>query len=334
MLSHKVFARRFVGLSVAVAIAMLVCTASGQDGAARKQVNVFMSGHSAFGLIMPAMVDQIARALGRTHRYNLQMGLGSSLKWRLSGKGSEQDRAGKAKTLNVLQELPAAKTLGAGQRYDTLVVTEAVPFLGHIQHGDSVGNLRAFYDLLMRSDPQGTVYFYDTWDKVGAGSFPQWAKSTRDKHVLWQCVAAKVNADPKLARNPVQLLPAGVALARAVEAAESGKLPGVAAKQLFADDQHHLSPLGNYFIALVVYGSLYRSSPEGAPTAFDTPQGRQAGFVGESSARPLQALAWETVRDFYAKPPKAPSMSQCRAKTAAFCDGGACPAKLAQAFAD
>src|SRR5689334_20120310 len=53
-------------------------TSAPAPGTPRDAVNVFLSGHSGFGTIMPAMLDQIAEAAGRDHNYNLQMGIGSS----------------------------------------------------------------------------------------------------------------------------------------------------------------------------------------------------------------------------------------------------------------
>jgi hypothetical protein len=301
----------------------------------RDRANVFLSGHSAFGLIMPAMLDQIARNEGRAHAYNLQMGIGSSMRWRLSGKGSEQDRDGKARTLDVHDELPNPKTIGSGQRYDTLVVTEAGPVISQIMHGDSVGQLRAFHALLAQSDPKGTAYFFDTWEKVDA--VDGWLATTRKKQVLWQCIADAANRAPELAKSPIRMLPAGLSLARAVEAAHKGELPGIAPEDFFVPppDRHHLSILGHFYMALTLYSSLYGRPVERAPLSFTTPQGTQSGFVSQENATRLQSIAWDAVRQFYAKPPAPRSMASCRAEVSKVgCDGADCTRKVDEVFKD
>lgn len=308
---------------------------SSAPAGARERANVFLSGHSAFGLIMPAMLDQIARNEGRAHAYNLQMGIGSSLRWRLSGKGNEQDRNGKARVLDVHDELPNPKTIGAGQRYDTLVVTEAGPIISQITYGDSVGQLRAFHGLLERSDPKGTVYFFDTWEKVD--DFAAWVPRIRTKQVLWQCIADAANRSPELSKNPVQMLPAGLALVRAVEAARKGELPGIKPEDFFVPppDMIHLSMIGHFYMAMTVYSSIYRRPVERAPLSFTTPQGTQAGFVSQENATRLQKIAWDAVREFYARPPAPRSMASCRAEVEKVgCDANDCGRKVREVFAD
>jgi hypothetical protein len=53
-------------------------------------------------------------------------------------------------------------------------------------------------------------------------------------------------------------------------------------------DAIHPSELGSYFAGLVHFATLYRRSPEGAPTL-------ASGLSPETAAR-LQALVWDTVR--------------------------------------
>jgi hypothetical protein len=301
-------------------------------GEPRDGVNVFFSGHSAFGLIMPAMVDQIAAELGREHNYNLQMGIGSSLSLRLGGTGNEQDRDGRPRMFEVANEITNASTIG-GEKYDTLVVTEALMLIQKLQYDDSIGQLRGFHDLLMQSDPNGRVFLFDTWESAEGGDFAAWVSSTRDMFVIWECLASAVNKDVD---NAVQMLPGGVAFARGVEAAAAGDIPGVAPADMFAPDMHHPSlALGSYFLALVTYASLYNRDPSGAPTSFTTPQGMQAGFVSADGAAALQAIAWETVSEFYAMPPNATrTMAECRSAVSAFCEAPNCNDMIAERFAD
>lgn len=307
---------------------------SGQLGAPRDSLRVFFSGHSAFGLIMPTMVDQIARALGRDHAYNLQMGLGSSMRLRLSGKGNEQARDGRRMSFQVTSEIPSATTIEGG-KYEALVVTESVPLMPALIFGESIASLRAFYDLLTSSNPKGTVYFFDTWDGVANNDFAQWIRDTRAEIAIWECIASAVNRDPKLAGNPIQMVPGGIAFARAVEEALAGKIPGVTVQSLFAPDLHHPSSLGAYYIALVMYSSLYHREPAGAPTAFTSPQGPQRDFVSAEGAAALQALAWRVVTEHSKSAPHAArSMAECRSAVTPYCTSSPCTSGVAERFAD
>jgi hypothetical protein len=78
------------------------------------------------------------------------------------------------------------------------------------------------------------------------------------------------------------VIPAGLAFARAVNQ--------VAGVNLYAPDKRHPSPAGSYLAAATSYAALYRRSPAGSSYT--------AG-LDASSAKALQAVAWETVQDYY-----------------------------------
>jgi hypothetical protein len=78
------------------------------------------------------------------------------------------------------------------------------------------------------------------------------------------------------------VIPAGLAFARAVKQ--------VAAVNLYAPDKRHPSPSGSYLAAATSYAALYRRSPVGSSYT--------AG-LDASLAKALQAVAWETVQDYF-----------------------------------
>jgi hypothetical protein len=63
---------------------------------------------------------------------------------------------------------------------------------------------------------------------------------------------------------------------------------------LHAKDKRHPSKAGTYLAACVFYATIYEKSPEGLP-------GEPGGLTDEE-ARPLQAIAWETVQSLAKKP--------------------------------
>ena len=224
------------------------------DGDTYEEVNVYLSGHSLFNLEMPRYLAQVAEAHGKTHRYNLQMGIGSNMSWRLSGEGSEQDRDGNAMTYYVGDEIAQANTIEAPS-YDALMVTEAVDVFDHLQWSDSIGNLGVYYDFLVDVAPEARVFFYDSWDSVetGGGSYSSWVAHTRSEYPIWHCIIVAANDDPERATNPIAPIPGGVLLADIVELAESGGIAGLGGADFFSEDGHHLSALGNYVVALGLF---------------------------------------------------------------------------------
>jgi len=80
-------------------------------------------------------------------------------------------------------------------------------------------------------------------------------------------------------RSHIVFIPAGFALARLMRAIEAGEVPGFEAvaatggitsegtlawtDYLFYQDQYHLSTVGHYLMALVIYASVFDQSPEG-----------------------------------------------------------------------
>ncbi|WP_426955113.1 hypothetical protein [Muricoccus radiodurans] len=86
--------------------------------------------------------------------------------------------------------------------------------------------------------------------------------------------------------NNALVIPAGLAFARSVRERPS--------LNLYVADKRHPSLAGTYLAAAVTYASLLGRSPEGNPYT--------AGLDAET-ARFLQTVAWQTVRDYYGAGP-------------------------------
>ena len=66
-------------------------------------------------------------------------------------------------------------------------------------------------------------------------------------------------------------------------------------RKFLADFQYgevHVSLLGSYFTACVIFAEIYNKSPEGLPSVFNEYK------VDTDTARLLQVTAWETVREW------------------------------------
>src|SRR5690606_22253755 len=131
----------------------------GDGDAPLDAVSVYLSGHSLFNLEMPRLLAQIAEAQGKTHHYNLQMGIGSNMSWRLSGQGTEQDRDGNSIDYDVGVEIAQATTTD-DSHYDALMVTEAVDIFDQLLFSQTLPSLATYYGFLVGAVPDARVFFY------------------------------------------------------------------------------------------------------------------------------------------------------------------------------
>ena len=84
--------------------------------------------------------------------------------------------------------------------------------------------------------------------------------------------------------NDALVIPAGLAFAKAI-----GKKPDL---EFYQPDKRHPSQIGTYLAACTAYASIYRKSPVGSTYT--------AG-IDAQTANFLQAVAWETVQEYFGK---------------------------------
>lgn len=110
--------------------------------------------------------------------------------------------------------------------------------------------------------------------------FASWAY--QDKPEMAEELAAAYQAFAN--ENKVLVVPAGLAFARAIK-----ERPGL---NLYVADKRHPSLAGTYLGAAVVYASVLGKSPVGI---------KYDAGLGEDTARFLQTIAEQTVKDFYGR---------------------------------
>lgn len=288
--------------------------------APRTRARVFLSGHSLTDDPLADYVLEIAESLGDDFNYNQQIGIGSPIRVRTLGDSWDNldwpgYRSGKNRDgndMDVIAELASPQTLGPGELYDTLVITERHDILGTIQWEDTTGLLRHYHDRLIDGNPAGATLLYHSWLDIDKDAPEAWIVHEKNALIAWECVADKVNHTLEADGRPdrVVTLPVGAALVRLVEAALADEVAGIAGTtsqkmDLIFNDNVHLTPLGVYYAALVTYAAVFRDSPVGAAV----PQG-----VAAEPAADLQQLAWDFVRDYYTAPEFGPhTMDECRA---------------------
>jgi hypothetical protein len=242
--------------------------------AASAPQRILYSGHSLMDQPLPDHVAAVAASQGMPLQWQRQYLEGSSIRQR--------------------NAMPLPR---ADMPFDTLLVTEQHTLIGNLVWNDSVGQLRLLHDRFMVANPGSRSWFYEPWLGLGDRSDPRrWIAHERAASPMWQCLVTRVNASLAVdgRRDRITTLPAGAILATLVErATQGGGLPGLSGstpretvQRLFRDDVH-LTPLGVYFMALVVYASTFDRTPQGAAV----PEGLDA-----DAARVLQAQAWTLVQ--------------------------------------
>ncbi len=259
---------------------------------------VYHLGHSLVGRDMPAMLAQLA---GAGHRYELQLGWGTSLKehWDpelpINGFEAENDTP---------RFRPAREAIGSGN-YDAVVLTEMVELRDAIKYHDSPAYLSKWADLARGGSDKTRVFLYETWHPLDD---PEgWlARLDADLPRLWE---GKLLL-PELARagtaRPIHVIPAGQVMARFVRAVEAaGGIDNIARREdLFrrgadgAQDMIHPNDIGNYLVALTHYAVLYGRSPVGLPRQLTRADGTPATAPGPQAARLMQDIVWQTVTTY------------------------------------
>ncbi len=275
------------------------------------------SGHSLTDNPLPDDVQALALHFNLGAQYEQQVAIGAPIRVRTVGHGNDprqpttfpwtgysdgKNRVGT--NLNLVTELrnPASVT----GDYTTLVIAENHNALDMLRWENTVPLLRHFYELFHEGSPAGRGYFYATWkDVLNKANPTPWIAHEREQMQLWESISSRINESLAAEGRADRLttLPASGALAELVERATTGTVAGITQSTttatlntIFSDDVH-LTRTGVYFVACVVFSSVYGRSAVGAPA----PTGLSA-----TAAASLQNLAWTYVSTYYANAPLGP----------------------------
>lgn len=241
------------------------------------QLGAFFVGHSLVGWDFPFLLDEMAKEAGHQHTYNLSFIIGAPLKW-------IWDRGNEAHGSNFNTELPSGN-------YQHLVITEALPITNHIT--DAVIYAPLYYGRILEGNPNATLYIYQTWPEL---IVDDWFGQIESERTYWEQIADAAGAAHPDAANPL-IVPAGPALAELRRRIEAGQVPGITEVRgsIFVDDIH-MSLLGNYFIAMVQYATLYKRCPSNMKIDFTGPFGEPNWLQVDPEVRAVfEDVAWEIV---------------------------------------
>ena len=303
---------------------------SGAAGASwdkRTRARLLLSGHSLTDNPIGPYVEQIAEAHGRDYGWETQLVIGSPIRIRTRGDNADSARfEGYSRGANrngsdkdLLSELAAPTSIGASERYDTLVIAERHDILDSMKWERTVPLLRHYHDRLREHESKARTFLYQTWPDINKSEPLRWIDYADKELIAWECAAAKVNLSLKAESLPqsIRVVPAAVVLARFVKRALDGDVPGISGGQeqrlnaLF-EDAVHPTKLGKYLMAATIYAAVFGESAKGAPIPSDVDAA--AGAIAAD-------VAWQVVSEYYGggETPWIRTMDECRTAVSAMC---------------
>lgn len=279
--------------------------------------NTFISGHSLVDNPFADYLNEIAVSQDTDYNWNQQIGIGSPIRVRTSGNQSPPNNwlgysTGKNRdtvNMNVITELANPATIGANEKYNSLLITDRHDIIDVIRWEHSASLLRHYHDRLLTGNNTAETYFYHSWLDIDPNNPQDWIDFETLMLNAWECVADKVNLtlqDNNLTAG-INVIPAGWALADLLQRILDDEVPGftgTAAQKVDAlfNDNVHLNHEGIYYVAALSFAIINRRTPEGATIP---------AIINNSTGVALQQIAWENAqRHLTEYKPK--SMGTCR----------------------
>jgi hypothetical protein len=250
----------------------------------------FYLGHSLINTQIPQMVHELSRYAQFKSSYIANIGNGANLGWHWTQPHSGQGESWTTALVN--------------NKFDHFIITEAIPLKSHLQWSDTYKFMDSFYLYAQKKSPNIKMLLYETWHCIDSGTEKK-CESDNDSHLNWR---DRLDMDTILwqgiydnfrIKNPqadIFIIPGGQALARLYDKIKSGNVPSLTSINQIFNDNIHLTSIGNYYIACVMYSVIYNQSPVGLPNSLKDMYGlNYPSFPSPELALALQMLAWETV---------------------------------------
>ena len=250
-------------------------------------------GHSLIGPDIPEIVENFSELRKPAAEVDIHIINGAPIKynWENSHKAEGMD----------------ARAALAQNSYDAVILTEAIPLRNHLQWSGTSEFARKFHQLALSKNPSARFFIYETWHSLdsGTGKTIQWDdldhipwRNRLDMDLpLWQGIVDDLNAAKPRSAPRVQLIPVGQAFARLYDEIAAGNVPKVRSIEAFFGDKIHTSDLGDYFVSLIHYATVYGGDPRTVPNVVMASWNRPVRVKPET-AKALKRIAYETVRGY------------------------------------
>lgn len=260
---------------------------------AQVSTQTYFLGHSLVNLDMPAMFHSLALDAGYAgNDYDYQVGNGANLWAQYTPPFTEQGII-----YNVA--LPTGV-------YENFVFTEAVPIKNHLIWSYTDEYADSLFEVAYAGNNTIRTYFYETWHCIHSGTSGcgpwdnedhiAWRTRLTEDLDDWESVLDSLEADNP--GNTFYMVPGGQGMARLYDAIEASTVPGMDSIQQFFLDDIHLNDEGNYYIACIMFATLYGESPVGLTNQTFDEWASPFNTIPLALAERLQELAWETVCNY------------------------------------
>lgn len=263
-------------------------------------LKVGMVGHSLLNHEVPQILRTIAASPGKKVVVFEQITNGATINANWNHHAQAETHPEMKNTYGDLREEMAK----ARPPFDVLVLTERVAIKDAIKWEDTLGYTITWRNHALKYNPNAKVYHYATWVGFHEGDWwkdipdeATWRARTLADGKLYAQVSEEAMRDPRSSKGaPIGIVPGHRAMAILFDALKAGKLPclGKSIRAVMADGIH-LKPVGNYYIACVMYGTLFKESPLGATGVTKNIWTGELTNLTKDQASDLQRLAWQAV---------------------------------------
>lgn len=267
----------------------------------KAQYGVYYVGHSLINLNTPFMVKELRLAAGQTSVYRNHINIGASLKLQWADPTYFNSNPIWDPILGMDVEHGTDFTLsyapGSTPTLHRNIITESVPILDNpidttVKYGKLFHNLAKGHNSTIKN------YMMSTWEHVGTGSgaWATWRASITSLQSNWEQRVDGINTPSS--SNNMLIVPAGLALGALYDTLQLHAIgPLTHISQLFNDDIH-MNNDGNYFIACVMYATIYLQSPQGLPAVQAGPYTSDYAITNATVRAKLQEIAWKVVQSY------------------------------------
>ena len=253
-------------------------------------------GHSLVNDAVPKYLIGIARGMGNQISMSVQLLPGAPLEWQWNRHGD----VGKGVPGNPHFTDLRTGLKSASPPFDVLVLAERVDISASVKWHDSAGFSKKWRDLAVEANPTVRVFMYTTWAGYaneeywpGIPTRAVWRSRTQTDGEIFEKLVRDTNA-LILSGPKFKVIPGHMAMMALYDAIQSGAIDWAPAGiNHFFLDYIHLNDIGNYYIALVHYATIYRSSPAGGPVPTNL-----ASALTPAQALQLQEMAWKVVSTY------------------------------------
>lgn len=186
-----------------------------------------------------------------------------------------------------------------------------MPLVNHLTWSDTNLYANQFYTYASNNNNNNNIplrfYIYETWHCILSGSTTGcvydnsqnssllWHPRLQADFSLWTGIVNHVRSQNPNANN-IWMIPAGQAFYNLVTEINNNNLPGINSFTNFFTDDIHLNNMGNYFVACVMFATLFGESPIGLTSSLNNEWGVPfSGMPTTAQANVMQQVAWQTV---------------------------------------